>query len=597
MGLGLPAWIQTKHGTSLLLLLLGALFWFPAIHDGTVSYDTPWLVVNNPILSSGDFGYLSMIWTDWDLGTRRTLGSEYLPVRDTSVLIDFWAFGDSWRAHHAVNLFWYLMACLVFHRLLIRWFNDLLIATSLAALFLVHPVHVESVVWLASRKDVISLFFFMASIGCWERHQKDELPWLLNSAACMWLACWSKNTAIVLPGVLFVLALGKDRNAWRKRAWWAQWIPYAFVLVIVVWMSLRVGEQVGMFREPWADSHLQLLSLQLSLIVQYSLSLIWPMGLSAVYELPSPSWQQPGPWIGGLIVGAMVWMGTRYQKKSPLIAVGLGVFLICLAPVSAWMSLQNLQADRYLLLPSAGLVMAIGGAFSVSGMLRQHGVLVLALGSIVLGLVTQNRCRVWHNSEALWRSAVEEQPGRVTGWSNLAGALLEEQRRIEAEKVLEEGLTHHPNHPALNQSLCLVRYTPQSEPWTQAESDCRAALEEDPTRMIAGKVLTIILIRTERPQEALEVSSQLVRSRPGYEGGWIVHGRAYMQLDLPAEAIGAFHRAWQINPYNAVTALRLAKASEMIGDVDGSVVWAQRALELEPENPGALARIRKLKSH
>ena len=211
-----------------------------------------------------------------------------------------------------------------------------------------------------------------------------------------------------------------------------------------------------------------------------------------------------------------------------------------------------------------------------------------------MGVVTQNRCRDWHNTEALWRSAVEAQPGRVTGWSNLAGALLEERRGLEAQEVLEEGLAHHPNHPALNQSLCLVRYTTQSSPWTMAETNCRAALDGDPTRMIAGKVLSIILIRTERPQEALEVSARLVRSRPGYEGGWIVHGRSYMQLDLPSDAIGAFHRAWQINPYNAVTALRLAKASEMVGDVDGSLVWAQRALELEPDNPGALARIRKL---
>ena len=119
MGLALPAWIQTKRGTSALLVLLGILFWFPSIHDGTVSYDTPWLVVDNPILNSGDLGYLSMIWTDWGLGTRRTLGSEYLPVRDTSVLIDFWVFGDSWRAHHASTCL-VLSTCLVFHRLLHR---------------------------------------------------------------------------------------------------------------------------------------------------------------------------------------------------------------------------------------------------------------------------------------------------------------------------------------------------------------------------------------------------------------------------------------------------------------------------------------------
>ena len=297
--------------------------------------------------------------------------------------------------------------------------------------------------------------------------------------------------------------------------------------------------------------------------------------------------------MGAAIVATMVWVGTKYQKRAPLLAVGLGIFLICLAPVSAWMSLQNLQADRYLLLPSAGLVVALGATFSVSALLRQHGVLVLAMGSIVMGVVTQNRCRDWHNTEALWRSAVEAQPGRVTGWSNLAGALLEERRGLEAQEVLEEGLAHHPNHPALNQSLCLVRYTTQSSPWTMAETNCRAALDgSNPNDCRQSPVYYFDSYGTASRGVGsfCPAGSLSARLRGRLDRTW----SGVYAADLPSDAIGAFHRAWQINPYNAVTALRLAKASEMVGDVDGSLVWAQRALELEPDNPGALARIRKL---
>ena len=114
--------------------------------------------------------------------------------------------------------------------------------------------------------------------------------------------------------------------------------------------------------------------------------------------------------------------------------------------------------------------------------------------------------------------------------------------------------------------------------------------------MIAGKILAGILIGTERPQEALEVASQMVQYRPGNEGGWRMLGISYLQLGQPAEAIRGFHRAWQINPYNVRTALHIARASELVGDIDGSMAWAYRALELDPENARAWARINKLRA-
>ena len=80
----------------LLLLLLGLVVWLPSIHNNTVNFDTPWLVVNNPILSTGDVSTVSQIWLDLSLSTRMVLGSEYLPVRDLTVLLDFAIFQDRW---------------------------------------------------------------------------------------------------------------------------------------------------------------------------------------------------------------------------------------------------------------------------------------------------------------------------------------------------------------------------------------------------------------------------------------------------------------------------------------------------------------------
>ena len=138
-------------------MLLGAVVWACTVHNGVVDWDTDWLVVHNPILASGNVQAVREILFGLDVGTRLTLGAEYLPVRDLTVLMDHSLFGTWWTGHHLVNLVWYLIAC----GLVLALFQQLVgpgPASWLgAAVFCVHPVHVESVAWLASRKDVVSL--------------------------------------------------------------------------------------------------------------------------------------------------------------------------------------------------------------------------------------------------------------------------------------------------------------------------------------------------------------------------------------------------------------------------------------------------------
>ena len=141
----------------LLLGLLTVFVYSRTIHHGYVAYDTPWLVVNNPLLRGGSVSSIPAILFGMDTGTRLILGAEYLPIRDLSVLLDHAVFGRDWSGHHAQNLFWYVLGCLFFLALLRTIFGERLRTFLGACLFAVHPVHVESVAWLASRKDVLSL--------------------------------------------------------------------------------------------------------------------------------------------------------------------------------------------------------------------------------------------------------------------------------------------------------------------------------------------------------------------------------------------------------------------------------------------------------
>ena len=123
------------------------------IHSGYVSLDTPWLVVNNPILSTGSYNHIATIFTDISLGTRLVLGAEYLPVRDLSVLLDFALFGDRFAYHHLSNLLLYLGSVFLLLRISAELFGKSGQVWLLVLLFTVHPIHVENVAWLGERVE------------------------------------------------------------------------------------------------------------------------------------------------------------------------------------------------------------------------------------------------------------------------------------------------------------------------------------------------------------------------------------------------------------------------------------------------------------
>ena len=194
-------WLKKPINAYVALLFLGFTCWFSVIHDGIVSRDSAWLLRDNPILSTGDFAWIPDIWTDLSWSTRRVLGAEFLPVRDTDILIDFKLFGPNWTAFHTGNLVWYLMGCCLFLGICRHILGSGAPSWIAAALFCVHPLHTENVAWLAGRKDLLGLVFFLGAWWSWLRHAQRGRTTALAFLLFV-LGVWSKNTTIVLPAVL-----------------------------------------------------------------------------------------------------------------------------------------------------------------------------------------------------------------------------------------------------------------------------------------------------------------------------------------------------------------------------------------------------------
>jgi protein O-mannosyl-transferase len=576
-----------RAGDHALLLLLALLCWAGTIHGGTVPLDTPWLLTNNGLLSSGSASSIPAIWTDLDIGTRLGLGAEYLPVRDMSVLLDFALYGDRWAGHHLSNLLLYMGSCSLFLFILGDLLESRWRAGIGAALFTLHPAHVESVAWLASRKDVLSLLFFMAAVLAFLRSSRPML-WATVLGIC---AYWSKNTAIALPPLLAALSIIHKGKSPVDRDWWLSWLPMAAAFGAGLWLTMAVGSDVRMFAEQRADTAAGMLAVIAQSWVEHLRILFWPTDLAVLYQEPLPvSLASPAAGAGLAAIAAALLGPALIWRRRPAEAIGLWWFGMGLLPVSQLVPIQNLVADRYLLLPSAGACLVLAAAWPTK---TPHWLLAVPIASLAaLGILTAARIPVWHSAESLWEDLCAKQPRESRGWTALAGHYTERGEWQKAEDILQQGMEALPGNPSLLQGEGLM-YLERGDP-EEAESFLRQALEAEPSLRKAGNNLAIILHRDRRSEEAEELIAATLVKNPIYPVGWNTLGAIQLDRNKLEEAEASFKEAARLAPGSASTLANLGNVSYKRGDWDQAAMWWRKCLEADPSIRHARNGLREL---
>jgi Tfp pilus assembly protein PilF len=582
-GSALPRAWQHSGLRALLLLLLTCLAYASSVHGGFVDLDTPWLVVENPILSTGSLRWLPSILWDMDQGTRLVLGAEYLPVRDLSVLADFALFGPRFAWHHAHNLAWYLLGCWLFLRVAEELIGQRDVAWLVAALFALHPVHVESVAWLASRKDVLGMAFFLAGVLIHLRGRGQR--WRVGATTlCLVLAVWSKNTAIVLPVLLVAISLLHHREDPLRPSWWPQWVPLGLATVALLAVSLSLGEQVAMYAPVRGGSTAAALLLETRVIFHYLGMILWPAELIIFYPEP-PLLPLAHPASITALAGVLIMLAAvpLLARRQPLIALGLAWFFLGLLPVSQLVPIQNLMADRYLLLPLGGLLLALAPA--LVALRERWGLWPFIVGLVLalsLGVASFQQNRTWRSSEALWRHSLALHPDHHRVRRNLAGVLEAQGRHDEAIAVLQEGLDAYGEQAPLLAGLGLIAL--QQGRSQDAERMLSRAWELDDGMRKAGANLLSLLQSQDRIPEALALGEVLTGTHPSYAKGWNNHGSALMAAGRLDEAQQVLERAVALDPFYATPCCNLALVGLQRGQPVQAVPWAERCVELDPDN-------------
>jgi protein O-mannosyl-transferase len=591
-------------GIAVALALLVALVYAPVVGHEFVSLDDSLYFTANPNLD----GYLGI--DDW-IGAFRPYAANWSPVTSLSIAIDNALYGIDPTGPLVTNALLHALASLVLFFALRALPLDLAVAAFVAAVFAIHPLHVESVAWAASRKDVLSGLGFCAALLAYARYREQSSPAryavLLAAAAFALLA---KPAAVTLPFALLLLdywPLQRPRSDARSAL--IEKLPIFALAAFVSAMTMASQTSVGAGESVHLSLGYRVLNAG-DAYAAYALDAFWPRGLAVFYPY------HPNELLGAAAIASCAAIATasalavRFVLAKPHLFVGWFWFLGTLVPMIGLVQVgSQSRADRYMYLPLIGLALAVG--VEARELARRRPAWLHAIGAagiaavVALAIAARMQVSHWRDSTALFAHAVAVTRDNAVARSALGNAYRERGDLARAEQEIAEALRIRADSGDIRADLGLVQLD------QGRIGDARAELERALTSGAdAAKVHTALGLAAERSgdlpaaiasyREALRANPERVEAANNL--AFVLATAADPALRAPAEAIELAERAARWKALDPAVLDTLAAAYAAAGryrdaadtEARAHAALADGASPLRDEIERNLARYREL---
>ncbi len=579
-------------------LVLGALLcvvvvvgYWPCLHGGFI-WDDKVLLSESRLVHAPDGLY--RFWFT-------TQAPDYWPLTSTTFWLEWRLWGNEPVGYHVTNLVLHALEALLVWVILGR----LGVGGGYLAglLFAAHPVNVESVAWIAQRKNLVALLFFLLSILCYLLSEEAEgaggrsrgRGFYAASLVAFVLAMLGKGSVAPLPVLLLLLVWWK--RGYLERRDFARVAPFlavAAVLALVnVWFQTHGGEELR---------HLSLVQRVLgagAVVWFYLWKALVPVGLSFVYR----QWQvEPGqllwwiPLLSGVGLTLVLW---RYRGRwgRPFF-VAWCFFCVALVPVMGLTDVYfmrfSLVADHYQHVALIGVVSLVGAGWSAwRGGLGETGRRVAAAcAGVLVGvlvLLTARQSAAYRDEETVYRATIAANPDCWMAYYNLGVDLNARGEHREAIRQFEQALRVRPDYAEAHNNLALALSSEgRSE---EAVAHAREALRLKPD-LPEGRVnLGILLSKSGRAGEALPELERAVRLRGDSAEAHYNLGLVLAALGRQAEAMEHYQEALRLEPGSAETHNALGTGLVAAGRAAEACVEFERALSIQPDDAETLANL------
>jgi protein O-mannosyl-transferase len=565
----------------LLALVTIALYW-PATGHDFVTFDDPDYVTANPHVQGGltwegvKWAFLDPVCWNWH------------PFTVLSHMLACEVFGLNPWGHHLVNVLLHALNAMLVFALLQQMTGATWRSLFVAALFAVHPLRVESVAWVAERKDVLSGFFGLLALVLYARYVEVQMqkakggmqkpeghgPWSLchlPSSTCYLLSLsffalglMSKPMLVTWPFVMLLLdywPLQRFKRRCAKRLV-VEKIPFFALAVAASVVTFEVQKRAG---SVIAAEHLPLGARGENALIsccRYLGKLLWPTDLAFFYPYPGHWPLEQVLLAGGLIVGVSVLLFLQ-RRRSPFLLMGWLWFCGTLVPVIGLVQVgEQAMADRYTYIPSLGvLVLAVWGAYELTKGWHYSRITLLAasLTAIVLCMaLTRQQLEHWKDSEAVFRHALAATDNNYVAHNDLGTILARKGQIDEAIGQFQEAIRLKPDYAMAHYDLGIA--LGQKGQGDESISHYQEAIRLKPDYAMARNNLGYTLLWKGQIDEAISHFREAIRLKPDYAMAHNSLGIALGRKGQINEAISHFQEAVRLKPDYADAHSNLARA-------------------------------------
>ncbi|MEE9258749.1 MAG: tetratricopeptide repeat protein [Nitrospinaceae bacterium] len=502
-----------------------ALFWQTILHE-FVNYDD-YLYVNNLYVRNG-ITFEGVIWAFAKVGENFLQSLAWI-----SLMLDRDVFGLDPAGFHLTNLLLHSANTMLVFLILRSLTREVWPSICVAVLFAVHPLHVESVAWVAERKGLLCAFFVFLTIGAFVRYVEcGKRKWYFAAILAFALSLLSKMTLVTLPLVLLLIdywpanRYGRPGLQGRRHieTFWKlalEKLPLFGLSIVLAsasyWSHVYTGVMIPAAQVPVGSRILS----GLTNYIGYIWKTLWPDNLSVIYP--------PGPeavslWAGmgaGLLIVVLTVLAVKAARTRPYLILGWGWYLITLFPTAGFITASEFSmADRYTYVPLIGLFIifawGLKDLWAVFDSGRPGLIAAAGLVTLLLGMGSWFQLQHWENSVTLFDHAVKSTVNNMTAHNNLGVALVDRERTREGILHFSEALRINPNYFLARTNLASA-YQKSGQP-EKAIAEYNHALRFQPESPLIHFKLGELYHQVENGERAIFHAETAVRLLSGQMG-------------------------------------------------------------------------------
>ncbi len=565
--------------------------YYKSLYNGFLHFDDNEYVSENYIVQSG----LTIENIKWAFTTSHA--SNWHPLTWLSHMLDCQIFGPKVWGHHLVNLLFHIINTLLLFSVFRIMTGGIWRSAFVAAVFAVHPLNVESVAWIAERKNVLStMFWFLTIWGYWKYIMGKSVSWYIATLLLFAFGLMAKPMLVTLPFVLLILdywPLGRINNFFKEgkvcASLFIEKIPF-FVLSAISSVITFIMQQHGGATVDFEKFGLQVrLANVVVSYVKYIGEILLPINLAVFYPYDEnlPMWEVLAALLLLIVISILI---IRFSSRYKYLPAGWLWFLGTLVPVIGLVQVGGQAlADRYAYIPTIGLFIII--SWGVADIARNWSVkkfifpVSAAVSLAALAVLTFHQLRYWKNDIALFEHAVKVTKNNSVAYTNLSAAYQDSGRYKESIEVCEKAIKISPTNYTAYANLGAA-YNELGQ-YKEALDVSNKAIQIFPGCYHAYHNIGVTYIKMGQYEKAIKAFKEALRIKPDFEDSYSNMADAYSSAGQYENAIQAFKEVIKISPcansyYNlGATYLKANMYKE-------TIAACTEALKYKPDYPEAL---------